>query len=143
MIPPVVPLRPWKRQPVVVPLASLIDIVFLLLIFFLLTSNFLAQEGLELRLPADERAAPLAEHELTVALDREGRSYVAGQEVQAGLLGEVLRRLLAERVNRDVVIKADKSLPLEFVVRAMAAARDAGAEKLLLATQPPPPENAP
>ncbi|MFZ5585474.1 MAG: ExbD/TolR family protein [Thermodesulfobacteriota bacterium] len=134
---PAVPQRPWRRAAVVMPLASLIDIVFLLLIFFLLTSNFLAQEGLDLRLPADERAAPLVEHELEVSLDQGGRVFIAGQEVDAGRLPEILARLLAGRDNRNVVIRADKALPLEFVVRAMAAARDAGADKLLLATQPP------
>lgn len=134
---PAVPQRPWQRAAVTMPLASLIDIVFLLLIFFLLTSNFLAQEGLDLRLPADERAAPLGEHELIVSLDQGGRVFIAGQEVDAGRLPEILARLLQGRANRNVVIRADKALPLEFVVRAMAAARDAGADKLLLATQPP------
>jgi len=134
---PAVPQRPWRRAAVAMPLASLIDIVFLLLIFFLLTSNFLAQEGLDLRLPADERAAPLVEHELEVSLDQGGRVFIAGQEVDAGRLTEILARLLAGRANRNVVVRADKALPLEFVVRAMATARDAGADKLLLATQPP------
>lgn len=133
---PAVPQRPWQRATVVMPLASLIDIVFLLLIFFLLTSNFLAQEGLDLRLPADERAAPLIEHELVVSLDKDGRVFIAGQEVDSGRLPEMLARLLEGRPNRNVVIRADKALALEFVVRAMAAARDAGADKLLLATQP-------
>ena len=67
-----------KKAPyaVQVPLTSLIDVVFLLLIYFLLTTNFMVDEGIKIKLPQARASAPQVEEVITVYVDAQGRIYV-------------------------------------------------------------------
>jgi len=62
-----------KRYEIKIPMTALIDIVFLLLIYFLLTTNFLVEEGIKIKLPQAKASAPQTEQEITVFVDKQGR----------------------------------------------------------------------
>jgi len=123
------------RLRVEVPLASLIDIVFLLLIYFLLTTNFMVDEGIKVKLPQANASADLVEETITVYVDKQGRSFVAGEQVAPEGLLEKLRHMLADKKEKLVVVKADREVLLNHVVKAMNMAKAAGAERLCLATE--------
>jgi biopolymer transport protein ExbD len=127
--------RKRRRFQVQAPLTSLIDIVFLLLIYFLLTTNFMVEEGIKIKLPQARASAPQTEEVITVYVDREGRAYLHNEEVSLGKLFEGLRELLAKRENRLVVIRADRGVMLNKAVKAMDVAKAAGADRLCLATE--------
>jgi biopolymer transport protein ExbD len=114
-------------------LASLTDIVLLLLIFFLLTSNFIPQNGIEVTLPQSAVQAPSEPDYVTVSLTREGAYYVGPNEVEAdGLLEAV--RLAAETEGKSaVVVRADKNATVDQFTRAASVARALDL-RLLLAT---------
>ena len=127
-----------KRRPrpqVQPPLTALIDLVFLLLIYFLLTSNFLNEQGIAVRLPAARAAAQPRPEAVLVTVDRQGRFFVNGKETAADGLDSRLRHLLAGRRERAVVVRADRSVAVDRVVTALDAARAAGAQRLSLATE--------
>ena len=73
--------RQRSRYQVQAPLTALIDIVFLLLIYFLLTTNFMVEEGIKIKLPQAKASAPQTEEVITVYVDQEGRAYLENQEV--------------------------------------------------------------
>lgn len=99
------------RKPLVAfSLASLTDIVLLLLIFFLLTSSFVTQYGLPVNLPETSASAPLEEDLVAVTIDAEGRLYVDERETVADSLTAVIeavrgeREILAVYADRDAQI---------------------------------------
>lgn len=104
-------------------LTPLIDVVFLLLVFFLVTTRF-AQEDYELDvvLPSASEAQPLIAEpkELFVNIDQQGAYYVEGRMLTALEVEEVLRQAVANNpVHQSVVIRADKRVPFDFVVTIM------------------------
>jgi biopolymer transport protein ExbD len=117
------------------PLTSLIDIVFLLLIYFLLTTNFLVEEGITIKLPDAKASAPQIKQEITVTVDEEGRAYMADKEVPLDQLYTRIKDMIGKDKDRLVIIKADKTVILNKAVKVMDIAKAAGASRLSLATE--------
>jgi len=123
------------RYSVQLPLTSLIDIVFLLLVYFLLTTNFMVDEGIDVKLPRAEASNPQTQTEITVYVDAEGRAFLDHQQLTLdGLLQQLQKRINGAR-DRLVVIKADRAVVLEKAVQVMDVVKEAGAGRLCLATE--------
>lgn len=127
--------RHRPRSTVQMPLTSLIDIVFLLLIYFLLTTNFMVDEGIKVQLPEARASAPQTEEVITVYVDRDGRAFLGNHEFSHAELFDQLKARLATKNNKLVVIKADRDVVLNGAVKVMDLAKAAGAERLSLATE--------
>ena len=117
------------------PMTSLIDIVFLLLIYFLLTTNFIVEEGITIKLPDAKASAPQIRQEITVMVDEEGKAYMADTEVPLDQLFTRIKEMIGNDKDRLVIIKADKTVILNKAVRGMDIAKAAGASRLSLATE--------
>ncbi len=124
-----------SRYTIQTPLTSLIDIVFLLLIYFLLTTNFLVDEGIQIKLPRAKAAAPQTRQEITVYVDRNGRAYLNNAPVPEDELFRKLREMIGGEADRLVVVKADREVILNKAVKVMDMAKAAGAGRLCLATE--------
>lgn len=126
-----------KRAPyaVQIPLTSLIDVVFLLLVYFLLTTNFIVEEGIDVKLPQADAAKPQTRQEITVFVDAAGRAFLDNSEISLGALFTRIRETVAGDADRLVVIKADRTVVLDKAVRVMDVAKAAGAGRLVLATE--------
>jgi len=127
-----------KKRPrygVQAPLTSLIDIVFLLLVYFLLTTNFMVDEGIDVKLPQAEASKPQTQKEITIYVDALGRSFLVDEEVALKELFTRLQRMIGSAKDRLVVIKADRAVILNKVVAVMDVAKAAGAGRLCLATE--------
>jgi len=123
------------RLQVQVPLTSLIDIVFLLLIYFLLTTNFMVEEGIKIKLPQARASAPQTEEVITVYVDKQGRAYLGTEEASLGVLFDRLREMIGDQKDKLVVIRADRGVILNKAVKVMDVAKAAGAGRLCLATE--------
>ncbi|MCG8568033.1 MAG: biopolymer transporter ExbD [Desulfobacterales bacterium] len=129
-------IRPKKaRYQVQAPLTSLIDIVFLLLIYFLLTTNFMVEEGIKIKLPNARAGAPQVQQEITVYVDQQGLPYIADQNIPMDQLFTRLKEMIGTDRDRLVVIKADRAVILNKAVKVMDIAKAAGASRLCLATE--------
>jgi biopolymer transport protein ExbD len=130
-------MLPRKKTPyqIQTPLTSLIDIVFLLLIYFLLTTNFIVDEGITIKLPQAQAGAPQTQKEITVTVDREGRPFILDREIPMDQLFTELKQLIGGEQDRLVVIKADRAVVLNKAVKVMDLAKAAGAGRLCLATE--------
>jgi biopolymer transport protein ExbD len=117
------------------PLTSLIDIVFLLLIYFLLTTNFIVEEGITIKLPDAKASAPQIKQEITVTVDEEGRAYMADKEIPLDQLYTRIKEMIGKDKDRLVIIKADRTVILNKAVKVMDIAKAAGASRLSLATE--------
>jgi len=117
------------------PLTSLIDIVFLLLIYFLLTTNFMVDEGIKIKLPQAKAAAPQTEEVITVFVDQQGRTFLGTEEVSLTELFNGIKKMIGQNQNKLVVIRADRAVILNKAVKVMDVAKAAGAGRLCLATE--------
>lgn len=125
------------RPKVVIPLTPLIDIVFLLLVYFLLTTNFMVEEGVNITLPQAKASAPQIEEEITVYIDQEGRILLKNQEISLPKLFDALQEMIGGKSDIVVMVKADRSAIVDKVVKVMDVAKAAGAGRLILATEKP------
>lgn len=113
-------------------LAGMADIVLLLLIFFLLTSSFIPQMGIQVNLPQVDSSSPISEQSITVALTGDGTYYVAGSPVpQAKLLDEIR----AVRTNQQfMILRADQEATIgQFA--SVASVAQALNMRVLVATE--------
>lgn len=115
-------------------LASLTDIVLLLLIFFLLTSSFAVIRGMNVTLPRAESGQPPQRKTVSVAIGKDKKIFVNNQHVAKAQLADRLRSIF--QPEQQIVIQADKSLVLEEVVEVLDIARGIGATRLFIATEP-------
>ncbi len=120
-------------------LTPLIDVVFLLLVFFLVTTRF-AQEDYELDvvLPAASEAQPLIAEpkELFVNIDQQGDYYVDGRVVTRDEVEEILRQSVTNNpVHQSVVIRADKRVQFDYVVAVMNLCNRTGIRDYSVTTQ--------
>ena len=120
-------------------LTPLIDIVFLLLVFFMLTAHFVRDDAVSVELPQAQSGEPLEPDEgaLVLLLDREGRVLLGEREVKPEELERVLRSRLHARVNKEVRLRGDRQADLGVAVQVMDAARMAGAESFDIITEKP------
>ncbi len=115
-------------------LASLTDIVMLLLIFFLLSSTYIIQPGIKVSLPASETAQVVDEKSIVVTISRDGTVWVGDERTGLEGLAGTLRRQIVHGSSQTVIIKADKQVSLETAVRVIDRIKAAGGERFLIAT---------
>lgn len=132
-------LRKFRREEISVDLTPLIDVVFLLLIFFMVTTTFRDESEIKVDLPqASNQPMERVGNPLEIVIDRDGRYYVDKNLVintQLDTLKRALRTAKGERENPAVIISADANAPHQSVVTAMDAARQVGLVRMSIATR--------
>ena len=136
-------LRPGhKEDPVEINLTPLIDVVFLLLIFFMVSTTFERHARLKVSLPeASAKAVQMQDKPVTLSVDARGRYYIDDRQLvntQLETLKRGLRRVLAARggkpADQVIVLRADGRARHQAVVRAMDAVSQLGITRLSIAT---------
>ncbi|NOZ57073.1 MAG: biopolymer transporter ExbD [Calditrichaeota bacterium] len=115
---------------------SLTDIVLLLLIFFLLSSSYIVQPGIKVRLPKAASTETAQEKQIVLTITRDQEIFLNGRRTLLGELGGQLQKLLADKPDQLVVIRADKDLTLAKTIEVIDLAKTAGATRFFIATQP-------
>ena len=113
-------------------IAPLIDVVFLLLIFFMLTSNFVLQPGIRVRLPRAVTSEIIDSENLIVAVTAQDLLYLNYKPIQSAALQDLLNE--AARHNSSVLIKADVGSSVGKIVEIWDLCRRAGITKVNIAT---------
>lgn len=130
-----------NREAVDVNLTPLIDIVFLLLIFFMVSTTFTKENHLSIDLPeATAEASEAQPQAIEILISASGEYSINDQALinhQLDTLKRGLQKALAERQTAPVIITADAKTPHEAVVRAMDAAGQLGLVNLSITTRQP------
>jgi biopolymer transport protein ExbD len=114
----------------------LTDIFLVLLIIFMVTSSALMQQGSKVSLPSSQGGSPeTAGITITATADR--TLELNGVTVPRDGLRDALAKVLAERDDKAVILRGDRTIILEDAVQLMTIAREAGADRLAIATTPP------
>lgn len=123
-----------NRRAAQVEMAPLIDMVFILLIFFLVTTVFVRETGVEVNRPQASTSVSLDQKSLQVGIDASGQVYVEERRVDLIALRNVVQRRLQMRRDRPVVLIADVGTPTGRLVEVMDECRAAGAKSIAVAS---------
>jgi biopolymer transport protein ExbD len=129
-------VRGRKEEEPRLGIAPLIDIVFLLLIFFMVTSHFDLASGVRLELPEmTSRVTDEARREATVVIDREGNTYLEGDRVEKTEIEAQLQRRVEKEGLERVILQADKETLHGTVLGVIDLARTAGVRSVIIAAR--------
>jgi biopolymer transport protein ExbD len=127
--------RTRLRLETMIPVVSMADIAFLLIIFFLLTSTFAREAGFNIRLPTATAAKETTQQRVVVSVNAADEVFVNGNRVSVDALEPTLRDALTKSGSSNVTIDGDSAVPYGRVVFVMDAAKSVGAEKLTLSAR--------
>ena len=122
-----------KRRPSI-NITPLIDVMFLLLIFFMVSSTFKDYLGIDIDLPEAESAGPHEEANHEILVDSEGVYYFAGESIDEEGLRAALTALIESEPSGTLSLRADRNADFGFVLRVIDIAESVGGAKLIIPT---------
>lgn len=117
-----------------VDISPLIDMVFILLIFFMVSTTFVKDMKLDLQRPSAQSADPASTKAIRLYIDESGDTFLDGQPVQLWVIQSRLRQILDSGGSQTVLVVTDGGVPSDKLVRVVDQARLAGAQDVGVAT---------
>jgi biopolymer transport protein TolR len=115
----------------------LVDVVLVLLIIFMVTAPML-QMGIDVNLPrVKSKSIDVTEEKLVLTINGAKEIYINKYKTSLTDLSTKLESIFASRIDREVFMRADKTVPYGFVVEVMSEIRKSGVDKLGMITEPP------
>ncbi len=128
-------LRKRSKQDYVVDITPVVDIVFILLIFFMVSTTFNVTSGLKLELPSSHSQQQVSKNkELVISVTASGKFYVQDEEVSDSKLRNRILNATKGDPNMGVVLRADGRTEHRYVVRVLDVLRGLGMGKVAIAT---------
>ncbi len=129
--------RKAKRQGVDLNMAPLIDMVFLLLIFFLVTTSFVKESGVDVNRPTAVTAVSREKSTIIVGITPDNKVFMDKREIDVRAVRANVERSLAENPEGNVVIVADEASRTGVVISVLDGCKLAGAENVSIAARQP------
>lgn len=120
-----------------IDLTPMLDVVFIMLIFFIVTATFVKESGIEVNRPQAITAVTQERASILVAIDAQNNVWIERRQVDFRVVRPYIQRLHAENPQGAVVIQADRESKTEALVKVLDAARAAGVENIALAAEEP------
>nr|WP_297458822.1 biopolymer transporter ExbD [uncultured Halomonas sp.] len=114
-----------------IDLTPMLDVVFIMLIFFIVTTSFVKESGVEIERPESSAASPRPDAQVMVAITAEGAVWVDGQPVDIHRVGSDVAELVS--AEGSVVVQADRGATTGLLIDVMDRIRDAGVDKVAVA----------
>jgi len=115
--------------------SSLTDIVFLFIIFFLLTSQFVVQTGVKVKLPGSKTNEQSEPTQMVVTITSDNAIYVGSDQIGIDRLTQKLTDMRNTQKKNILVIRADKTVQIDWVIKIIDAAKAAGIGKFTIETE--------
>ena len=117
-------------------ITPMLDVVVILLIFFIVTANFIKEPGLEINRPDSETSEITENAAILIAIGAAGEIYMDGRRIDVRQVKANVIRLIAENPQGSVVIQADVKSTAEKIVAVMDEVREAGVVDISIASEP-------
>lgn len=114
-------------------ISSLIDVVFILLIFFIVTTVFVEESGVEINKPKAASQQDLERNSILIGINPAGQVYYGGREIGVSEVQSTVSRLMRQE-EMPVIIQADRRTPTEATVQVLDEAKLAGAKRVFVST---------
>lgn len=118
-----------------IDLTPMLDVVFILLIFFIVTSVFVTEAGIDVTKPEASTAESRSQDLILIAVSGDGQIWIDGEQIDARFIRSRFERRLAETPNASVVIQGDEAAENQYVMRILEAARDANIASVSISTE--------
>jgi biopolymer transport protein ExbD len=128
-------LRPENKLLDTFSFSSLTDIVMLLLIFFLLSSTFIIQPGIKVKLPLSDVSEATNERSITLTLTKEGETYLNNVKVSLDELPAKWNQLMIMNPDQAIIIRADRDVTIDHTVKVLDIGKKVGASNFNIATE--------
>ncbi len=129
--------RKARRQGAEINVAPLVDMVFILLIFFLVTTSFVKEAGVTINRPTAATAVVPEKTGILIGVTRENRIYMNHREIDTRTVRANVERAMAENPEGQVIIVADRASLTGTIIGVMDGCRAAGAKNISVATRQP------
>jgi biopolymer transport protein ExbD len=123
-----------KETMVEIQMTNLVDVIFVLLIFFVVTTTFSKDTGVEISKPSAGSSQQLATEPILIAITREGAIHINDRQVDLSMLDAIVRREGSMDPDKSVVLAADRHTSMEAVVSVMDRCYSAGLKKVSVQT---------
>jgi len=127
--------RQSQQEEAQIDLTSMLDIVFIMLIFFIVTSSFVRESGVEVNRPSASNVVSQKDAGIFVAITSANDIYIDKRQVDVERVEATLEHLLTEQPEASLVIQADEHAYNGTVVQVMDAAKGAGVKSIALAAE--------
>ena len=124
-----------QKRKAFINITSLIDVLFLLLIFFMISSTFLEQPGIKLELPQAQSSEVVQQKDFTLFIDKDGGMFLNEEKIELKELEKGLKAVLPDMKDGALILKADQDASHGSVVRVMDVAKRSGVKKLVIGTR--------
>ncbi|HEX7047561.1 MAG TPA: biopolymer transporter ExbD [Gammaproteobacteria bacterium] len=124
-----------QSEDAAIDMTPMLDIVFIMLIFFIVTTSFVKEAGLEVDRPPAHTALEQVHGNVMIAIAENGDIWMSKRQVEVEQVRLLVQQAQAENPEGTVVIIADELAPTGVVVQVMDQARLAGAEEVAIATE--------
>ena len=129
-------LKKHLSRKVQIDITPLIDVVFILLIFLMVSSTFTEQPGIRITLPSAKTASSERMEDLVLMIAKDGRIYLNDKLLDRSTLAEELKRKIQESPQKVLILKADRQVNHGDVVTIMDLARKSGIQRVVIGTRP-------
>jgi biopolymer transport protein ExbD len=130
--------KPAKK--ISINLTPLIDVLFILIIFFTVSSTFLEQPGIELKLPEAESSQSHTAQKVIVYVDNNENLFLNDEPVDIEDVAQAVERLISSQTDKSVVLHADEDVSHGIIIRIMDLLRKRGIYKIIISTSKPLPK---
>jgi len=120
-----------------IDITPMLDVVFIMLIFFIVTATFVKESGIDVNRPEAATAVKQEKANILIAIDAKNRIWIDRREIDVRSVRPNIERLHAENPQGSVVIQADKASTTETLIKVMDASRSAGVFNVAIAAQEP------
>ena len=127
--------KPPKK--IALNLTPLIDVLFILIIFFTVSSTFLEQPGIELKLPEAESSQSHTAQKVIVYVDAGRQLFLNDDPVTIENIAESVEALISAQTDKSVVLHADEEVPHGLIIKIMDLLRRKGIYKIVVSTAKP------
>ena len=124
-----------KRRKVLINITSLIDVMFMLLVFLMISSTFLDQPGIKLELPNAESSTLVEQKDYVLFVDKAGKMYLNNNGIALDNLEAGIKEALPKMKDSSLILKADQDVSHGAVVKIMDIVRKSGVKKLIIGTK--------
>ena len=128
-------LKKRKSRKILINITSLIDVLFLLIIFFMVSSTFVEKPGMDLELPESETSTLREIKDLVLQIQADETMFLNNKPVEWSNVKDFLDQEYQQNPEAALILKADKEVKHGSVVQVMDIAKQVGIQRLIIATR--------
>jgi biopolymer transport protein ExbD len=125
-----------KKKKILLNITPLVDVLLILIVFFVVTSTFMEQPGIKLELPKSQTADLQRIEKAVLIVSADSKLIFRNKEISLDELPSILKDAMQESMDKSLIISADKVVHHGLIVSIMDIARQSGVEKLVVSTEP-------